>query len=58
MSSLRDTYSLLRLAADPFRSDFTRIGMQTNRSVLFVVLGISMLWLGYSVFYEKKCIRS
>ena len=51
-------YSLLRLAVDPFRSDFARIGMQTNRALLLVVLGISMVWLGYSVYRGKNCIRS
>lgn len=51
-------YSLLRLAVDPFRSDFPRIGMQTNRFILLVVLGISIVWLGYSVYRGKNCIRS
>ncbi len=52
---LRDTlFSAASAVSDPFRSDFTRIGMQTNRSVLFVVLGISMLWLGYSRILREK----
>jgi len=51
-------YSLLRLAVDPYRSEFSRIGLQTNRTILLIVLGTSLFWLAYSIFRRKKCIRS
>lgn len=46
-------YSLLRLLVDPLRSDFYRVGMQTNRPILFVTLGVGSLWLAHSLFASR-----
>jgi phosphatidylglycerol:prolipoprotein diacylglycerol transferase len=52
------SYSLLRIFADPYRVEFTRIGLQTNRNILFFVAAASLLWLVHSLLRRKRCIRN
>jgi phosphatidylglycerol:prolipoprotein diacylglycerol transferase len=52
------SYSLLRIFVDPYRAEFTRIGLQTNRSILIVVAAGSILWLLHSLLRRKRSIRN
>ncbi len=37
------SYSLLRILVDPYRTEFSRIGLQTNRTILFLVAAGSIV---------------